>query len=37
MRADFLGSALARYADEQYARLSEAEKDQVRRIFMQLV
>jgi WD40 repeat protein len=29
--------ALARYADEQYARLSEAEKDQVRRIFIQLV
>jgi WD40 repeat protein len=29
--------ALARYADEQYARLSEAERDQVRRIFIQLV
>ncbi|MEM9090850.1 MAG: hypothetical protein AAGC93_19145, partial [Cyanobacteria bacterium P01_F01_bin.53] len=29
--------ALARYADDQYALLSEAEKAQVRRIFIQLV
>ena len=29
--------ALARYADEQYGRLSEAEQAQVRRIFVQLV
>ena len=29
--------ALARYADQQYARLSESEKEQVRHIFIQLV
>lgn len=29
--------ALARHADEKYGNLSEAEKDQVRRIFIQLV
>jgi tetratricopeptide (TPR) repeat protein len=29
--------ALARYADEQYARLSQSEQEQVRRIFIQLV